>query len=107
MSWIHSMGVVLHHIARWLIVNPLIGSPARAQNAQVTAPADRFATLIELNGAIGPVTGSYVVRSFAEAGHQQSAVVVLQIGAIGDFRNRHHRSARHRGHRMAGGPGAP
>lgn len=83
MSGIHAMWIVLRNVARWLFVGLLIGSPVSAQSAHATARADGFATMIELNGAIGPAMSSYVVRSLAEAGHQQSAVVVLQIDTPG------------------------
>jgi membrane-bound serine protease (ClpP class) len=82
-SGIHRMWGLLLHIARWLLVALLIGSPVSAQNPQPPARADRLATLIELNGAIGPAMGSYVVRSLAEADRQHSAVVVLQIDTPG------------------------
>ena len=83
MSGIHRMGVVLRPIARWLFVGLLIGSPVSAENIQAPARANRLATLIELNGPIGPAMGSYVVRSLAEADHQHSVVAVRQIDTPG------------------------
>jgi membrane-bound serine protease (ClpP class) len=82
-SGIHAMGIALRHISRWLLAGLLIGNLVSAQNTQVAAPAERFATLIELNGAIGPAMSSYVVRSLDEADRRQSAVVVLQIDTPG------------------------
>ena len=83
MSGTHTMRIAVRHISRWLVAGLLIGNSVAAQNTQVAAPADRFAILIELNGAIGPAMGSFVVRSLAEAGRRQSALVVLQIDTPG------------------------
>lgn len=83
MSETHTMRIAVRHISRWLVVGLLIGNSVAAQNTQVAAPADRFAILIELNGAIGPAMGSFVVRSLAEADRRQSALVVLQIDTPG------------------------
>lgn len=83
MSGIHAIEIALRHISRWMIAGLLIGNSAFAQNTQVAASANRFVTLIEINGAIGPAMGSYVVRSLAEANRRQSALIVLQIDTPG------------------------
>lgn len=70
-------------IVRWLIVSLLLSSLVSAQDRTATAPVERFATVIDLNGAIGPAMGRYVVRAIADADRQHSAVVVLQIDTPG------------------------
>lgn len=77
------MRIDLRHFARWLGVGLLLGTPVWAQNTQATVPVGRFATLIELNGAIGPAMDRYVVRSLADADRGHSSVVVLQIDTPG------------------------
>jgi len=77
------MRVDLRHFAWWLCAGLLLCTPVSAQNTQATVPVERFATLIELNGAIGPAMGRYVVSSLAEANRRHSSVVVLQIDTPG------------------------
>jgi membrane-bound serine protease (ClpP class) len=47
------------------------------------APADRFATFVELNGPIGPAMSRYVERSLADAASRHSTVVILQMDTPG------------------------
>jgi len=76
------MRIDLRHIAWWLYAGLLFGTPVWGQNTQATVPG-RFATLIELNGAIGPAMGRYVVSSLTEADRRHSTLVVLQIDTPG------------------------
>src|SRR5665213_2316559 len=77
------MPIDLRHFARWLCAGLLLCAPVWGQNTQAIVPVERFATLIELNGAIGPAMGRYVVNSLAEADRRHSSVVVLQIDTPG------------------------
>jgi membrane-bound serine protease (ClpP class) len=47
------------------------------------APVDRFATLIELNGPIGPAISRYVEHSLQDADSHHSTVVILQMDTPG------------------------
>jgi membrane-bound serine protease (ClpP class) len=47
------------------------------------APADRFATFVELNGPIGPAMSRYVERSLADAASRHSTVVILELDTPG------------------------
>lgn len=83
MSGIHSARIELRKIAFWLAIGFFIGNPTSGQNAGVAARGDRSATVIELNGAIGPAMSRYIERAIADAGDQGSVVVVLQIDTPG------------------------
>jgi membrane-bound serine protease (ClpP class) len=68
-------------IAQWLSIALLLGHSA---SSQTTAdPADRFATLIQLNGPIGPAMSRYVEQSIMEARNQHSVVVILEMDTPG------------------------
>jgi membrane-bound serine protease (ClpP class) len=84
LSGIRSRRVQLRRIALWLVIGLLLLSSAssRSTNAVATAP-ERFATLIELKGPIGPAMSRYVDHSIADAGNQHSAVVILQMDTPG------------------------
>ena len=58
-------------------------SPAAGRSADVVASAGRFATLIELNGPIGPAMSRYFERSLLDAANGHSAVVILQMDTPG------------------------
>ncbi len=70
-------------IAPWLAFGLLLVSPNLCRSAEAVRPADRFATLIELNGPIGPAMSRYVERGIADAGNQRSALVILQMDTPG------------------------
>jgi membrane-bound serine protease (ClpP class) len=61
----------------------LLLSSASSRSSDTAASADRFATLIELKGPIGPAMSRYVEHSIADAGNQHSAVVILQMDTPG------------------------
>jgi membrane-bound serine protease (ClpP class) len=67
---------------RIAIVLWLVGT-ASSLSSGAAAPADRFATFVELNGPIGPAMSRYVERSLADAGSRHSTVVILQIDTPG------------------------
>jgi membrane-bound serine protease (ClpP class) len=81
MSEIGSRQIQLRRIALWLVIGLLLLSSASSRSA--AASADRYATLIELNGPIGPAMSRYVEHSMADAGNQGSAVVILQMDTPG------------------------
>jgi membrane-bound serine protease (ClpP class) len=73
----------LCRVARWLVVALLLGGPGSAPSAPATIHADRFATLVELDGAIGPAVSRYVERALIDARDARSTVVILQIDTPG------------------------
>jgi membrane-bound serine protease (ClpP class) len=73
----------LRRIALWLVIGLLLLSSASSRSSDTAASADRFATLIELKGPIGPAMSRYVEHSIADAGNQHSAVVILQMDTPG------------------------
>ena len=80
---IHTVRIGLRSIAHGLAVGLLLGNSTPGASSEVAAPADRFATLIELNGAIGPAMSRYIERSLVDASNQGSVVVVLQLDTPG------------------------
>ena len=70
-------------IAQWLSFVLLFVSPVSSRSSDAAAPADRFATLVELSGPIGPAMSLYFERSLAAAGNDRSAVVILQMDTPG------------------------
>jgi membrane-bound serine protease (ClpP class) len=75
--------IELRRIAQWLGLFLLFVSPASSRGSDTAAPADRFATLVELSGPIGPAMSLYFERSLAAAGNERSAVVILQMDTPG------------------------
>jgi membrane-bound serine protease (ClpP class) len=78
-----SKRVVLRGIAQWLAIGLLIVGPSSSRGAGAGAPADRFATLVELGGPIGPAMSRYVEQSLADADSQHSTVVIVQMDTPG------------------------
>src|ERR1700676_3685833 len=83
MSGVRSRRIELRRIAQWLSLVLLFVSPASSRSSDTVAPADRFATLVELSGPIGPAMSLYFERSLAAAGNDRSAVVILQMDTPG------------------------
>ncbi len=83
MSEVRSRRIELCRIAQWFAIGLLLGSPASSRSNDLSAAADRFATLIEVNGPIGPALSHYVEHALADAGNQHSAVVILQMDTPG------------------------
>ena len=83
MSGVRSRRIELRRIAQWLAIVLLFVSPASSRSSDPVAPADRFATLIELSGPIGPAMSLYFEHSLADAGNEHSAVVILQMDTPG------------------------
>jgi len=75
--------IEMRHAAQWLVSALLILSPASGRSTDAVAPANQVATLIELNGPIGPAMSRYVEHSLADADNEHSAVVVLQMDTPG------------------------
>jgi membrane-bound serine protease (ClpP class) len=74
-------GPKVSEVLQWIAIGLLLVSPASSRSAD--AQADRSATLIELNGPIGPAMSRYVEQSLADARIQRSAVVILQMDTPG------------------------
>ncbi len=83
MSGIRCRQAELRRIALWLVIGLLLLSSASSSSDDTVASADRFATLIELQGPIGPAMSRYVERSITDAVNQRSAVVILQMDTPG------------------------
>jgi membrane-bound serine protease (ClpP class) len=83
LSGIRSKQVELRRIALWLVIGLMLLGSTSSRGADVVAPADRFATLIELKGPIGPAMSRYVAQSIVDAGNRRSAVVILQMDTPG------------------------
>ncbi len=83
MSEVRSARIELRHSAQWILSALLFLSPACGRSTDGGAPASRFATLIELNGPIGPAMSRYVEHALADAEEEHSAVVILQMDTPG------------------------
>jgi membrane-bound serine protease (ClpP class) len=70
-------------MARWLTIGLLLVSPLSSRGIDAAASVDRFATLVEVNGPIGPAISRYVEQSLLDADNQHSAVVILQMDTPG------------------------
>jgi membrane-bound serine protease (ClpP class) len=71
-----------HRSLRWLAIVLLLVSPASSRSTEAAA-AGRFATLIELNGPIGPAMSRYVEQALLDARVEHSPVVILQMDTPG------------------------
>ncbi|MEA3134607.1 MAG: hypothetical protein QOG17_2453, partial [Gammaproteobacteria bacterium] len=80
---IRSRKIELRLIAQRLAIGLLLLAPASSRSTDASAPADRFATLIELKGPIGPAMSRYIERSLADASSQRSGVAILQMDTPG------------------------
>jgi membrane-bound serine protease (ClpP class) len=70
-------------MAQWLAIGLLLVSPVSSLGIDAAASVGRFATLIELNGPIGPAISRYVEHSLLDAANRHSAVVILQMDTPG------------------------
>src|ERR1700724_1120268 len=62
-SEVRSRRIDLRGIARRLAIGLLLVSPVSSLSTDAVAPAERFATLVEFNGPIGPAISRYVEHS--------------------------------------------
>jgi membrane-bound serine protease (ClpP class) len=83
LSGIRSRQSELRRIALWLVIGLLLLSSASSRSTDAVATADRFATLIELKGPIGPAMSRYVEHSITDAVNQHSTIVILQMDTPG------------------------
>jgi membrane-bound serine protease (ClpP class) len=72
-----------HRSIRWLAIVLLLVSPAASRSAEGAVGAGRYATLVELNGPIGPAMSRYVEQSLEDARNQSSPIVILQMDTPG------------------------
>jgi membrane-bound serine protease (ClpP class) len=80
---IRSRQIALRRIALWLAIGLLLLSSASSRSTDAVASVDRFATLVELKGPIGPAMSRYVEHAIADAGNEHSAIVILQMDTPG------------------------
>jgi len=73
----------LRAIARWLSIGLLLASPMASRSNDTAPAAERLATLIELNGPIGPAMSRFVERTLAAANDERDIVVILQMDTPG------------------------
>jgi membrane-bound serine protease (ClpP class) len=71
------------HVAHWLAMGLLVGHLSIGYSADTVAPAAGPATLVELQGAIGPAMSRYIEQSLLEAEDQHSPVVILEMDTPG------------------------
>lgn len=69
-------------VAQCLVIALLLAHSASSQTAASPAPG-RFATLIQLDGPIGPAMSRYVEHAIVDAGDRQSVVVILEMDTPG------------------------
>lgn len=81
MSEVRSQRIAGFRFVRWLAIGLLLLSPASIRG--IAAAADRFATLVELNGPIGPAMSRYVEHALADAAAEHSTVLILQMDTPG------------------------
>jgi membrane-bound serine protease (ClpP class) len=67
----------------WLTAAVLLGSSAFGHTAEVAAADDRIATLVDLDGPIGPAMSRYIERALADASSRHSPVIILQMDTPG------------------------
>jgi membrane-bound serine protease (ClpP class) len=82
--------IELRTIAWWLAIALLLVSAASSRSAGASslsaaavAPAQRFATVIELSGPIGPAMSRFVEHSLMNADSEHSTVVILRMDTPG------------------------
>jgi membrane-bound serine protease (ClpP class) len=73
----------LRRIAQRLAIGLLLVSPVSSLGTDSVASVVRFATLIELDGPIGPAVSRYVEHSLLDADNAHSAVVILEMDTPG------------------------
>jgi membrane-bound serine protease (ClpP class) len=83
MNEVRSKRREFHRSLRWLAIVLLLVSPAASRSAEDAAAAGRYATLVELNGPIGPAMSRYVEQSLEDARNQSSPIVILQMDTPG------------------------
>jgi membrane-bound serine protease (ClpP class) len=64
-------------------LSQVAAAPAASTASAASAPAAGTATLLEINGAIGPATARYVVHGLEDAQKRGSRIVVLQLDTPG------------------------
>jgi len=73
----------LRAIARWLSIGLLLAGPMASRGNDTAPAAQRRATLIELNGPIGPAMSRFIERTLAGANEERNIVVILQMDTPG------------------------
>jgi membrane-bound serine protease (ClpP class) len=70
-------------MARWLSIGLLLAGSMASRGDDPAPAAQRHATLIELNGPIGPAMSRFVERTLAGANDAGDSVVILQMDTPG------------------------
>ncbi len=75
--------ISLGAMARWLSIGLLLAGSMASRGDDPAPAAQRHATLIELNGPIGPAMSRFVERTLAGANDAGDSVVILQMDTPG------------------------
>jgi len=70
-------------MARWLSIGLLLAGSMASRGDEPAPVAQRHATLIELNGPIGPAMSRFVERTLSESNDASDSVVILQMDTPG------------------------
>jgi membrane-bound serine protease (ClpP class) len=73
----------LRAIARWLSIGLILAGPMASRGNDTAPAAQRRATLIELNGPIGPAMSRFIERTLVGANEERNIVVILQMDTPG------------------------
>jgi membrane-bound serine protease (ClpP class) len=70
-------------LAHWFAMGLLLADLTASRSGLAAEPAGGVATLIELNGPIGPAMSRYIERSLLDAVLQHSPVIIVQMDTPG------------------------
>ena len=83
MSAVRSNQTEWRRLAHWFAMGLLLADLTASRSGLAAEPAGGVATLIELNGPIGPAMSRYIERSLLDAVLQHSPVIIVQMDTPG------------------------